>query len=303
MPRVSIIIPAFNEQQYIAATLEAITDNPPPCSYEVIVVDNGSTDSTFELVKAANVRLLSCPEGTVAAVRNKGVAASTGDVLVFIDADVEVSNDWQLEMTEVLRQFVDTPLLVTGSRCLPPDKTFWLNRFWFCFLTQYDAPYINSGHLITSRLLFDQVVGFSGALETAEDYDFCMKAKAVGAELVNNKKLSVIHHGYPRTIGAFIRRERWHGSEDVQSLASFKASKMAWLATLQLSLLVLCIVALLIGEFMVLPFYILFSFVFCLALTVFKFRPIEWRAWLLTPCIFYLYLCGRGLALVDRIRS
>lgn len=301
-PVVSIIIPAYNEEDCITATLQAIRDNPPHDHYEVLVVDNGSTDRTPVLVKEAGVRLISHPEGTIASVRNCGVAASRGEILVFLDADVLVTAQWAKSMVSVVDTLIKQPLLVTGSRCLPPNDGNWFNRYWFSRLAEYEAPYINSGHLVTSRKLFDLIQGFSEHLKTAEDYDFCMKAKAAGAELKNNPDLPVIHTGYPRTLLTFIKRERWHGREDFETWNSFSESKVGWAAAFNLVLFFLSVSCSTI-TMALWPVLIFFAVMFLvsLLLTVYKFRPIKLAGLVPAAVVFFIYLCGRSLAIVDRL--
>jgi glycosyltransferase involved in cell wall biosynthesis len=105
--RLSFVIPAHNEQALIGEVLEAILASVarasgvlrenlwlPDTSFEVIVADDGSEDATAAIVSTfaddVGVRLVSCVGGTCAAARNAGVAASSGRVLCFVDADTIV---------------------------------------------------------------------------------------------------------------------------------------------------------------------------------------------------------------------
>ncbi|PCI06382.1 MAG: hypothetical protein COB77_06880 [Gammaproteobacteria bacterium] len=294
----SVIIPAFNEEKHIKNTLQSLVQRN---ALEIIVVDNGSTDKTAEIAKQHGVMVIDFPTGTIAAVRNRGVAASTSDVLIFIDADVRVSPDWHNKLAAVAQKLHDTPLLVTGSRVQSAEKNNWLHKYWFSELTSYDAPYINSGHLITSRLLFDKIHGFSEKLETAEDYDFCKKASSVGAAIQNNADLIVTHDGYPDTLRGFIKRERWHGRQDVETWQLFMASKIAWIASLNLLLLFITVVMTMAGFYLAIPAYFLVMYALSYSLTVYKFGLRKINYMLVMSVIFYFYLCGRSLALVDRL--
>lgn len=93
-PRLSIIIPAWNEEDYIAECLDAIAlqrDRPD----EVIVVDNNSTDRTREIAAGYPfVTLLTEPTPGIVPARNRGLDAATGDVLGRIDADSILDPDW-----------------------------------------------------------------------------------------------------------------------------------------------------------------------------------------------------------------
>ena len=294
----SVIIPAFNEEKHIQNTLQALKVNN---DLEIIVVDNGSTDQTAEIANQPGVNVIDFPSGTIAAVRNRGVKESTSDILIFIDADVRVSPDWHEKLVAVIQKLHESSLMVTGSRVQSAEKNNWLHKYWFSELTSYNAPYINSGHLITTRLLFDKVHGFSENLETAEDYDFCQKATRVGAVINNNPDLVVMHDGYPDSIVGFIQRERWHGRQDVENLSLFLDSKIAWFASLNLIFLLIAVVMTLSGMYLALPIYLMLMYGVSFLLTIYKFGLKKMYHMLIMPVIFYCYLCGRTLALVDRL--
>jgi glycosyltransferase involved in cell wall biosynthesis len=90
--RISIIVPAFNEEKLIAETLRCISTASTAFSSrglesELIVCDNNSTDRTSALARAAGARVVFEPINQIARARNKGAEAATGDWLLFIDAD------------------------------------------------------------------------------------------------------------------------------------------------------------------------------------------------------------------------
>ena len=88
----SIIIPAFNEESLITQCLKSVTDSlavnrSAGFSYEIIVVDNNSTDNTAKLSKRQHARVVFEPVNHIGRARNAGAAAATGDWLLFVDAD------------------------------------------------------------------------------------------------------------------------------------------------------------------------------------------------------------------------
>ena len=90
--KVSIIIPAYNEESYLPATLESIDAALPDASVEteIIVVDNESTDRTREIAEKFGAQVVMETVHNIARVRNAGAKAASGDVLIFIDADTLV---------------------------------------------------------------------------------------------------------------------------------------------------------------------------------------------------------------------
>lgn len=90
--RVSIIVPAFNEELLLAGSLEAIRQasaafHQRGWAVEIIVCDNNSTDRTAEIARAAGARVVLEPINQISRARNAGAAAAGGDWLVFVDAD------------------------------------------------------------------------------------------------------------------------------------------------------------------------------------------------------------------------
>lgn len=94
-PRISFIIPARNEQDYIGSTIDSILRQPERLVKEIIVVDNGSTDRTAEVASAKpkTIVLKESIPGTNRA-RQTGINASTGEVVAFIDADNWLPENW-----------------------------------------------------------------------------------------------------------------------------------------------------------------------------------------------------------------
>ena len=89
MPRVSVIVPAYNEEVGIAAAVRSLAGNDYP-TLEVIVVDDGSTDGTAAVVEAIDdprVRLIVRANGGKPSALNTGIAAARHDVIVMVDGD------------------------------------------------------------------------------------------------------------------------------------------------------------------------------------------------------------------------
>ncbi|MFC6905717.1 glycosyltransferase [Halalkalicoccus tibetensis] len=100
-PRLSVVIPVYNDPRGIRETLESVAEQTYPTGeYEVLAVDNGSTDGTREVIRAfasfyGNVHLLveDDVQGSYAA-RNEGIRQARGELVSFVDADMTVEDDW-----------------------------------------------------------------------------------------------------------------------------------------------------------------------------------------------------------------
>jgi len=229
-PIVSFIIPAYNESELIANTLKSIHTYAAALDHEVIVVDNGSTDDTADIATSCGATVLNFPIGTISAVRNAGVAISRGQTLVFLDADVTLTAQWGANIVNEIEELEENSNRVFGSRCATPDKNSFVGRYWFERLHIIDSSYINSGHMITSRVLFDRLGGFDESRKTGEDHDICIRAAQAGATIGNIDNLRVVHHDYPTNFITFFKREKWHGLNDVKNFSSFLESTVAIVA-------------------------------------------------------------------------
>jgi len=225
---VSFVIPAFNEEKSIGITLQSIVSGEMKLPYEIIVVDHNSKDRTAGIAQKYGANVITAKCDTIAGVRNLGVKKSNGDILIFLDADVSLTEQWFGEFTGVVDQLFANPMMLTGSHCHAPDNGSWIEKSWFNnYVHEVNADNIGSGHMIVLRELFESVNGFDESLETGEDYAFCMKVIRVGGDIRNNPLLHVIHRDYPKSSWQFIKREAWHGMGDVASLTALMQSKVA----------------------------------------------------------------------------
>jgi glycosyltransferase involved in cell wall biosynthesis len=250
MPKIdlSFIIPALNEQEHIGAVLDSIRRSVKDLyAHEVIVVDNGSADRTLEIAQSNGATCFQIRRCTISKLRNVGVAKSVGDILVFLDADVYLAENWAAHLEPMLKLIAENPLTIGGSIYGISRENSWIERFWFAPRSSMKrVNYMNGGHMIMHRSLFERSGGFREDLETGEDYEFCQRGKKIGATVVNDPELKVIHAGYPKTVRAFFKRERWHSRGDYKSIQTLLSSKPAILSLFNLIILVVLLAAVLI---------------------------------------------------------
>jgi len=209
---ISIIIPAFNEEKFIGQCLQSILLlNKSTFDYEVIVVDNGSSDNTVEIAKESGANVLIKSEGNVSAVRNYGAKSAKGEFLAFVDSDCIVSQDWLANAVDSLaKNNVDAVGAFPES---PP------NSGWIAKVLQENAKnkvgenikYLPACNVIVKSDVFWSVGGFNEELETNEDVDFSAKLVAAGYRIFADKNLKVCHLDVPLDLSGFIKREIWHG--------------------------------------------------------------------------------------------
>ena len=221
MIMLSFVIPTKNEEKFICRCLNSIFNQPiRKKSYEVIVVDNGSTDNTMKILKnyKKEIKILENKIFNISGLRNYGARVANGEWLAFIDADVELDPKWYENFLYVLERAkndgIDLNKLLTGATYSIPNKCTWVERIWYEQLVSRDkarVKYINSGNLVINRNIFEKVGGFNINYKTGEDTKICEDAIRVGGIMVKNIEMEAIHHGYPKTLIEFFKRERWHG--------------------------------------------------------------------------------------------
>lgn len=101
-PEVSIVMPAYNEEENIVPTLSSLCHNITKWSVEIIVANNNSKDKTEELVKGCGVRCILAPIQGITPARNAGLAEATGKYILNADADTIYPKDWIEEMIKPL---------------------------------------------------------------------------------------------------------------------------------------------------------------------------------------------------------
>lgn len=130
-PRLSVIVPAYRCGADLARCLEAVLGNELPRSeWELIVVDDGSPDDTAAVAARFADRVLSTPHGPKgpAAARNLGAAVASGDVLVFVDADVCIAHDALRRFQEVFSRYADVSAAF-GAYDLTPAAASMVSRY------------------------------------------------------------------------------------------------------------------------------------------------------------------------------
>src|SRR5579863_3282257 len=100
-PKASVIIPAYNAAATIGACLESLKSQHYP-DYETIVVDDGSTDASAQIVEASQTRLIRGDHRGLGAARNTGIEAASGEIVAFIDADARADADWLYHLVEAI---------------------------------------------------------------------------------------------------------------------------------------------------------------------------------------------------------
>lgn len=302
----SFIIPTLNEEEHIGGVLDSIKENLDGIfKYEVLVVDNGSSDKTVKIAMEKGAICLQVPGCSISSLRNLGALKAKCDIFVFLDGDVYLDRSWGEKIGPVMEMLHSQSHIITGSLYGISDENNWIERIWFAPRTTLEnVKYINGGHLIIHRNQFLNVKGFDPDLKTGEDYEFCVRAKKMGASIENNPELKVVHAGYPKTIKHFFFRERWHGSGDCKSFKTLLSSKPSLVSIANLFSLVVCSFSAAIYSQLWLTFLIIYVFflVGCaLAASVKRCCGTFNNDFMGIVFLYMIYFTARSMSLVDAV--
>ena len=122
-PRFSVVIPAYNEAEFLGSCLDSLLAQDFRDPYEIIVVDNNSTDATADVARSRGVTVVHEPKPGVCSARQCGTTAARGEIVVSTDADTTFSSDW---LSRIDRAFRDDPTRVAvAGPCRFTDPPWW----------------------------------------------------------------------------------------------------------------------------------------------------------------------------------
>ena len=179
-PTLSFVVPAHNEEHELPATLQAIhaAARASERSYELIVVDDASTDATAEIAQRFEARVIAVNLRQIAAVRNAGARVARGDILFFVDADTHIAPSHVSLGIEALEAgFAGGSARVRVDAAVP----FWADLFLKIFATFYFAARLGVGAFIfTKRASFEAVGGFDEQYFAGEEFYLTLALKKLG---------------------------------------------------------------------------------------------------------------------------
>lgn len=244
-PKISIVIPNYNSEKYVALTLDCISGQTFS-DFELIISDDGSTDNCLNIIqtyadKDNRIKILKNDHtGNLATVLNAGYAQAKGDYFCQVDSDdiiredcLELSYNFIIQNNPEGMIYTDHTIigkngdpLGPGGRCrLPYSKeTILLNFMTFHFR-------------LFSRTLFEKVGGYNEYFKRVEDYDFCLKVSEIapikhlndvlyyyrlhGGQVTQHQSEAIINYSFKAITDAMKRR----GMDEKQRLICKKVKQ------------------------------------------------------------------------------
>lgn len=213
---ISVIVPSYNSEKTIDKTIEALLkQNYPKKNYEIIVVDDGSTDNTERVVKKfEHVKFFKQKHKGPAAARNLGAKISKGNIILFTDADCIPDKNWIKNMVE---PFKDKNVAGVSGTYKTSNKDSLLARF-IGYDIKFKHEYMKKKKLIDfvgtfsagyRKLIFKKELGFDTSFPMASGEDPELSYRIAKNYKIIFQPSAFVWHPHPDNLIFFLKQKFW----------------------------------------------------------------------------------------------
>ena len=189
--KISVVIPLYNKASHIAQTI-CYVQNQTTQPYEIIVVNDGSTDNGEQIIENLNIKtltLINQENSGVSAARNKGIEHAKGDYIALLDADDQWSPHYLEEISRLIEKFGQADVYATAYQCIGnnnlihnpkiryknKEKKPHILRDYLKICSKGDLPFFTSS-IVFKKSLVENIGGFPEGEAMGEDQDFFFRA-------------------------------------------------------------------------------------------------------------------------------
>lgn len=182
MYKMSVIIPAYNEELYIGRTLQSLVSQDYQGSFEIIVVNNASADRTRQMAESFNVKVVDEPKKGISNALIKGCGEATGEIFVFTDADTELPYDW---LSMLNARFDDDPEAVAFGGPYSfydgdSNVNFFAKKVFFPVYKLVAGGLLPCVNMAVRREAYEKTGGFNPEMNWGQDIDLSKRLGNVG---------------------------------------------------------------------------------------------------------------------------
>lgn len=202
-PALSVIIPCRNGTNYLAEAVSSVREQE--MDVEIIVVDDGSTDSTAELARSLGCTVVSIPHAGLSAARNRGVARARGERILFLDHDDRLRPASLKTLLAALDEGDTGIVLARAQDFVSPEIAEEEKQK----IAVRPEPYhgLMSGAMLFRATVFAQVKGFDEARATAQTMDFLQQAQEAGIGMRKIDTVTVDRRLHLTNMGRTMQRQ------------------------------------------------------------------------------------------------
>lgn len=234
----SFVIPCLNAEDTLRRCLEHLRAQFLPAG-EILVIDNGSIDSSREIAAGLADQVLIDDTATIAKLRNIGAESASFPIVVFVDSDCLLDPNWS---SRAAKHFQDPEVAMVGAKTHQlPATAGWVAKTWKVHLDRSDLDgepeWIVTRALAVRKTVFEEVAGFNEDLVTCEDVAL---GHAIGKnhKIVSDSSLAPLHLKDTDSLSQLFRKELWRGRDSIgTSLRYLKTNQGNFIGKEGLSLL------------------------------------------------------------------
>lgn len=226
---VSVVVPAYNAADTIAACVAALCRQTYGGPYEVIVVDDGSTDDTAALAARAGAAVIRRPRGRPAAARNAGSHAARGEIVCFTDADCVPRPDW---LMQIVAPFAGADIIGCKGSYATRQREVVARFVQLEYEDKYDylRPQATIDFIDTYACAYRRDVllaegGFDERFDYLEDQELSFRLAARGHRMVF-REAAVVEHRHSATLPAYLRKKATIGYWKAQVMRRFRGQRL-----------------------------------------------------------------------------
>lgn len=221
---ISLIIPTYNGGHKISNALDTLVSQETECRYEIIVAIDGSIDNTLEVLEPykssiPNLTIINQSNAGRSIIRNNGAKQAQGEILIFLDDDMRVENDFIQKHYSFHQKNKDS--IVVGNQQEDTDKLsldvhkfkYSLSKKWLTELESLGNPlpkksvFITAANFSLPQDLFIKLNGFNKEMTDIEDWDLAIRASQIGIAIFFDSHIKGHHDDY-FTSKKYIKRRR-----------------------------------------------------------------------------------------------
>ena len=190
--KISVVIPAYNEEKYIGRTLESVNNlELDGHELDILVIDPGSTDKTFEIAKKYGARVIKIEYNTIGNARQQGILLAAGEIVACTDADTILPKDWIIRHIAILKKpgvvcscggfrLIDGQFPIYHLANYVQPIFVWLIYFIF------NIVIATGQNIVFWKEKALKIGGFDEKIGVMEDVDFVLRMKNAGKVLYNH---------------------------------------------------------------------------------------------------------------------
>jgi glycosyltransferase involved in cell wall biosynthesis len=184
--KISVVIPAHNEEEYIGYCIDAVKDNGGEAIHEIVVIDNASADRTGEIARERGAKVIREDRKGTGFARQRGLEEATGDFIAFLDADTRLPHGWLDKFSRMLRKHPDLVSLSGPYRYYDGSwhERLAMNSLWYLsapLMYRLVGYMILGGNFIASKKALHAIGGFDTSIKFfGDDTDTARRLSAQG---------------------------------------------------------------------------------------------------------------------------